>query len=84
MADQYNCMADLLARTGQLDEAADLVNSMPLKPTAASWLTLLSICRTLLNVKLGESSAKYVMELDPAQTGSYVILANIYCHEQGE
>ncbi|KAI5060658.1 hypothetical protein GOP47_0025078 [Adiantum capillus-veneris] len=84
VADQFNCMSDLLARTGRLDEAADLVNSMPLKPTASSWFTLLSLCRTHIDVKLGESSAKHGMELDQEGTGSYVVLANIFSHEHGE
>ncbi|MCO5552021.1 hypothetical protein L7F22_005529 [Adiantum nelumboides] len=83
-ADQFNCMTDLLARTGRLNEAADFVNCMPLKPLASSWLTLLSLCRTQIDVKLGECSAKHVMALDQEETGSYVILANIYCHEHGE
>ncbi|KAH7387919.1 hypothetical protein KP509_16G048300 [Ceratopteris richardii] len=84
LIDQFNCMTDLLSRAGQYDESMGLVENMPLMPTKSSWLTLLSTCRMQVDVKLAESSARHVMELDQEETGSYVILANIYSHEQAE
>ncbi|GFP83859.1 pentatricopeptide repeat-containing protein at5g44230 [Phtheirospermum japonicum] len=35
--DHYNCMVDLLGRTGQLNEALNLVKSMPMEPDAGVW-----------------------------------------------
>ncbi|GFP80674.1 pentatricopeptide repeat-containing protein at5g44230 [Phtheirospermum japonicum] len=43
--DHYNCMVDLLGRTGRLDEALNLVKSMPMKPNAGVWGALLGACR---------------------------------------
>eukprot|EP00250_Pteridium_aquilinum_P010118 c19166_g4_i1 orf=36-2957(+) len=44
--DHYNCMLDILARAGQLDEAEGLIKVMPLRPTAITWTTLLGACKT--------------------------------------
>ena len=74
-------MVDLIARIGRLDVACELVDLMPRKPTAITWLTLLSICRVQACVKLAQYSAKHIMELAPEEPGTYVMLANIYCHD---
>ncbi|GFQ01168.1 pentatricopeptide repeat-containing protein at5g44230 [Phtheirospermum japonicum] len=47
--DHYNCMVDLLGRTGWLDEALNLVKSMPMEPDAGVWGTLLGACRIHAN-----------------------------------
>eukprot|EP01018_Ginkgo_biloba_P002193 Gb_33328 [translate_table: standard] len=76
--EHYGCMVDLLGRAGLLDEAIDFINKMPIKPDATVWSCLLSACRIHNNVKLGESVAKCLFELDPKRDSSYVLLSNIY------
>jgi hypothetical protein len=39
---------------------------------------LLSACRVHGNVEMQEQIAKWVFELDPGNTASYVLLSNIY------
>ena len=34
-ADHYACIVDILGRAGHINEAADLINKMPIKPTTA-------------------------------------------------
>lgn len=72
------CMVDLLGRAGCLDEAYGLIKDMKVKPDAAMWGALLSACRIHKNVELAEISAKRLFELDPTNSGHYVLLSNIY------
>lgn len=77
-ADHYTCVVDLLGRVGRLDEAYDLIKTMPIKPTHAIWGALLGACVIHENVELGEIAAKWLFDLEPENTGNYVLLANIY------
>ncbi|CAN6311235.1 unnamed protein product [Urochloa humidicola] len=74
----YSCMIDLLGRAGHLDEAEKLVNTMPMDPDAVVWGALFFACRMHGNISLGEKAAMKLVELDPSDSGIYVLLANIY------
>lgn len=54
----YGCMVDLLGRAGQLDEAEQFINSMPLEATASSWSSLLGACRIHGNLMVAERAAE--------------------------
>uniref|UniRef100_A0A0E0P328 DYW domain-containing protein n=1 Tax=Oryza rufipogon TaxID=4529 RepID=A0A0E0P328_ORYRU len=73
----YTCVVDLLGRSGCLDEAEALILSMPLTPDGVIWKTLLSACKTQKNFDMAERIAKRVIELDPHDSASYVLLSNI-------
>ncbi|PWA93574.1 Pentatricopeptide repeat-containing protein [Artemisia annua] len=74
----YSCMVDLLGRTGLLEEAEELINSMPIEPNEAVWGALFFACRTHGNVAIGERAAYKLLELDPSDSGIYVMLASMY------
>ncbi|XP_062205842.1 pentatricopeptide repeat-containing protein At2g22410, mitochondrial [Phragmites australis] len=74
----YSCMIDLLGRAGHLDEAEQLVNTMPTDPDAVVWGALFFACRMHGNITLGEKAAMKLVELDPSDSGIYVLLANMY------
>lgn len=76
--DHYTCIVDLLGRSGRLEEAYDIICRMPFKPTHAVWGALLGACVLHENVELGEVAAKWLFELEPENTGNYVLLSNIY------
>ncbi|XP_051177862.1 pentatricopeptide repeat-containing protein At2g22410, mitochondrial [Lolium perenne] len=74
----YSCMIDLLGRAGYLDEAEHLVNTMPMEPDAVVWGAIFFACRMHGNISLGERAAMKLVELDPSDSGIYVLLANMY------
>ncbi len=43
--EMYNCMVDLFARVGRLDEAEKLMREMPMGAGEVTWMTLLGACR---------------------------------------
>ncbi|ONK72077.1 uncharacterized protein A4U43_C04F15450 [Asparagus officinalis] len=76
--EHYGCIVDLLGRAGCLDEAYSLIEEMRIMPDFVVWGALLSACRTYKNVELGEIAANKLFELDPKNSGYYVLLSNIY------
>ncbi|KAK9132970.1 hypothetical protein Scep_012498 [Stephania cephalantha] len=76
--EHYGCMIDLLGRTGQLEEARELIKNMPFAPDAAVWRALLSACKRYKNAKLAEDATVKLLELDPHSDENYVLLSNMY------
>lgn len=80
--EHYACMVDLLARTGNLTKAYKFINMMPIEPDATIWGSLLCGCRIHHDMKLAEKVAEHVFELEPENTGYYILLANIYAEAE--
>ncbi|TKY64114.1 Pentatricopeptide repeat-containing protein [Spatholobus suberectus] len=76
--EHYGCMVDLLGRAGQLREAYEVIQSMPMKPDSVIWGALLGACSFHGNVELAEIAAVSLFVLEPWNPGNYVILSNIY------
>jgi len=76
--EHYACMVDLLGRTGHLDEAYDIVRTMPFRPSDNLLESLLGACRFHGNSKIGESVGKLLIESEHGKSRSYVMLSNIY------
>ncbi|KAH7683839.1 TPR-like protein [Dioscorea alata] len=74
----YACMVDILGRSGNLSAAEAMVLSMPIKPDGGIWGALLSACRALNNVDMGEHAARMALESDPENEGYYTSLSNMY------
>uniref|UniRef100_A0A0D9ZHK9 Pentatricopeptide repeat-containing protein n=1 Tax=Oryza glumipatula TaxID=40148 RepID=A0A0D9ZHK9_9ORYZ len=78
MHEHYGCMVDLLGRAKLLGHAADLIQSMHLRPNVVIWGSLLAACRMHGDLELGAFAAKKILELDPIHGGAQVLLSNIY------
>ncbi|KAG9447856.1 hypothetical protein H6P81_013984 [Aristolochia fimbriata] len=80
--EHYACMVDLLARAGRLTKAYQFIEKMPTQPDSTVWGALLCGCRIHRDVKLAEKVAEHVFELEPENTGYYILLANIYAEAE--
>lgn len=76
--EHYGCLVDLLGRAGQLDQIQNIIQSMPMKPNAALWGSLLLACRIHQNVTLAEIVVERLAELKADDSGVYVLMSNIY------
>ncbi|KAM7497202.1 hypothetical protein LguiA_021616 [Lonicera macranthoides] len=74
----YSCMVDLLGRAGLLEEAEELIKNMPIEADAVVWGALFFACRNHGNVEMGQRAALKLLELDPLDSGIYVLLASMY------
>ncbi|XP_029116570.1 pentatricopeptide repeat-containing protein At5g66520 [Elaeis guineensis] len=76
--EHYGCLADLLGRAGQVEEAEQVLLSMPMEPQASQWGALMSACRTHHKIDVGERVGKHLISLEPYDGGRYVLMANMY------
>lgn len=74
----YTCLLDLYGRSGNLDEAEDLFNTMPFKPDEAAWASLLSACKQHGNTKMGIRIADNLLSLGPKEPSTCILLSNAY------
>ncbi|XP_058081466.1 pentatricopeptide repeat-containing protein At5g65570 [Magnolia sinica] len=75
--DHYACMVDLLGRAGRLKEAERLIIQVK-KPDVVLWRTLLSACRIHCDVEMGKHVANKILELEPGDHRTHILLSNIY------
>ncbi|OAY63699.1 pentatricopeptide repeat-containing protein At1g71420 [Ananas comosus] len=77
--DHYACMVDILGRNGNIKEAYDLIDELPVRPDSVIWSALLGACRKHGEMQIGEKAAKKLMELEPKNSIGYVMISNLYC-----
>ncbi|XP_010553704.1 PREDICTED: pentatricopeptide repeat-containing protein At1g56690, mitochondrial-like [Tarenaya hassleriana] len=78
ISEHYSCVVDMLGRAGRVDEAMRLIESMTMEPDAAAWGSLLGACRTHSRLDLAEVAATKLIEIEPENSGTYILLSNIY------
>ncbi|XVE93916.1 hypothetical protein REPUB_Repub01dG0235400 [Reevesia pubescens] len=76
--EHYASLIDNVGRHGQLEEAMDLVKSMPLEPDEAVWGAVLGACRVHNNVEFAQVAAEALMRLEPESSAPYILLYNMY------
>ncbi|KAL5729475.1 hypothetical protein ACHQM5_002418 [Ranunculus cassubicifolius] len=76
--EHYGCMVDLLGKAGQLEDAVEFINKMPVEPNYIIWASLLSACCVRRKVEIGEIAARKILKLAPNDEGVYVLLSNLY------
>ncbi|KAK9079269.1 hypothetical protein SSX86_000939 [Deinandra increscens subsp. villosa] len=72
----YACMVDLLARSGRFLEAKRFIQDLPFDPGIGFWKALLGGCQIHMNNELGEFAAKKILDLNPSDVSSYVMVSN--------
>ncbi|XP_022135485.1 pentatricopeptide repeat-containing protein At4g30700 [Momordica charantia] len=78
MSEHYACMVDILGRAGQLKNALEFIERMPLEPGPAVWGALLGACMIHKNTDIAHVASERLFQLDPENVGYYVLLSNIY------
>jgi pentatricopeptide repeat protein len=81
--EHFACMIDVLGRAGRLEEAEDLVDTMPVVALLSSWTSLLAACRIHGDVHRGSRIANYFGEFNAMDPVSYLLLSDIYAAEGG-
>jgi pentatricopeptide repeat protein len=75
--EHFACIVDLFSRAGQLDKALHFTEKMPCKPNASIWGTILGVCWVHRNVEVAELASEKLFELDPGNSGYYVLMSNV-------
>lgn len=77
-SEHYSCLIDALSRAGRLEEAYQIIE---IDGEVQAWRTLLSACRNYGNAEIAEKFARKLIQLDPKDRASYVLLSNLYSEE---
>lgn len=74
----YACIVDLLGRAGFLDDAIDLIRSMPCEPHSGVWGALLGASRIHLRLDVAKLAAQQIFKLEPDNAAPYAVLSFLY------
>lgn len=76
--EHYACMVGVLSRAGRLTEAAEFIQKMSIEPSAKVWGALLNGASVARDVDLGKFVCDRLFQMEPENTGNYIIMANLY------
>lgn len=74
----YNSFVDLLGRSGHLDEAENVLRTMPFENDIVGWKSLLSACKSYGDLERGKRCFDHLITLEPENASSYALLAGLY------
>ncbi|XP_057952710.1 pentatricopeptide repeat-containing protein At4g38010 [Malania oleifera] len=80
--EHYGCMVDLLCRAELLDEALELIGTMPMPPDVLIWGAILSACKAKGYVEFSPEILDGLVKLEAQDSGVYVLLSNIYASNE--
>ncbi|RVW61364.1 Pentatricopeptide repeat-containing protein, chloroplastic [Vitis vinifera] len=80
--EHYACYVDLLARVGLLEEAFEVVASMPFVPNNFVWGALLQGCRLHSRLELAQDVSQKLVKVDPENSAGYVMFSNALASDQ--
>ncbi|GLU18168.1 hypothetical protein SLE2022_344820 [Rubroshorea leprosula] len=75
--EHYGCVVDLLGRAGLLNEATEIIRTMPFQPDGSVFGALLGACKIHGAIELGNEVGKRLLELQPQHCGQYVLLSSL-------
>lgn len=79
----YWCLANVYVAAGLIQQAVEILRNVPeddedFSSDSVVWINLLTMCRFVGDVSLGEQIAKYLIDLEPKNDSYYRLLLNIY------
>ncbi|XP_047320046.1 pentatricopeptide repeat-containing protein At3g09040, mitochondrial [Impatiens glandulifera] len=72
------CMIDILGRSGNLDEALELIENLEFAPGVMMWSSFLAACRMHGDDARGKVAAEKLIELEPGSSSPYVLKSHLY------
>ncbi|XP_024532931.1 pentatricopeptide repeat-containing protein At3g26782, mitochondrial-like [Selaginella moellendorffii] len=79
--EHYHALIDLLGRANELQEALDVAETMPFKPSFVTWMTLLACCKKWGNAAIGKLAFQRLIAIDATDPTAYVLLEKIYASQ---
>ncbi|XP_061370863.1 pentatricopeptide repeat-containing protein At4g31070, mitochondrial [Gastrolobium bilobum] len=76
--EHYACLVDLLGRSGKLEDALEILRTMPMKPSARIWSSLVSACKLHGRLDIAEMLAPQLIRSEPNNAANYTLLNMIY------
>ncbi|MCO5592261.1 hypothetical protein L7F22_046259 [Adiantum nelumboides] len=83
ITDHLFCLVDLLSRSGRLDDATEVLSSIPAaKKDSSGWMSLLTASKKYNNAAVGRECFNQIKVLDPNDGACYMLMSSIYANLQ--
>ncbi|KAH6833680.1 Pentatricopeptide repeat superfamily protein [Perilla frutescens var. hirtella] len=79
--EHYSCIVDMLGRAGRLKEAEELLSQIPGGPGVSVLQSLLGACRIYGDVEMATRVADTLLDIEPNESGSYVLMSNLFAEK---
>ncbi|KAG5562078.1 hypothetical protein RHGRI_004952 [Rhododendron griersonianum] len=76
--EHYACHIDLLRRAGEVEDACEVVTTMPMRPSMKIWSSLVSACKLHGKLEIAETLAHRLVELELENAANYTLLSMVY------
>lgn len=80
--EHYGCLVDLLGRAGCLDEAENLIKSMPFEANGIILSSFSFACGFSNDVTRAQRVLNQAVNMEPGNNGIYVMMRNLYAMEE--
>ncbi|KAL7145197.1 hypothetical protein ABFS83_07G064400 [Erythranthe nasuta] len=80
-SEHYSCVVDMLGRAGRLKEAEEFMRNIPGGPGISVLQSLLGNCRIYGDVEMGVRVSDALIEMEPEESGSYVLMSNLFAEK---
>ncbi|EYU40270.1 hypothetical protein MIMGU_mgv1a019758mg, partial [Erythranthe guttata] len=77
---KHPCLVDLLARSGNVNDALELIKCIPfgMKAGPSAWGAVLSACRNYEDREVSVGAISRVLEMEPSSSAGYLLASNVY------
>jgi pentatricopeptide repeat protein len=72
------CLVDLLGRSGKVEDACEVVRSMPMKPSTYILSSLVSACKVHGRLEMAERLAHWLIKSEPDNAANHTMLSMVY------
>lgn len=79
--EHFTCMVDLYGRAGRLNVIKEFIRDNAISNLSPVWRSFLSSCRLHKNIEMGIWVSEKLLELEPSDAGSYILLSSICATE---
>ncbi|XP_050229610.1 pentatricopeptide repeat-containing protein At4g31070, mitochondrial [Mercurialis annua] len=76
--EHYACLVDLLGKSGNIDDAFRITETMPMKPSTRIWSSLVSACKAHGQLEAAEMLAQWLITLEPSNAANHTSLSMIF------
>lgn len=76
--EHYNSVLDLLGHAGWLNQAEDLLETIPCEENTVGWTSLLNSCKRHVSVDIGRRCFDQIVSMNFGNAAGYVLMSGIY------
>lgn len=81
-SEHYTCLVDLLGRYGLINEAFEILRSMPIEVDSDTLGAFIGSCKLHSNMELAKLAAEKLFLIEPEKSVNYAVMSNIFASQK--